>query len=142
MVRLAVGGCGRMAESLRVLVANEPRAYRDVQGGMLRELCPLAEVHITEPWQIPAEFDSFRPHLVMCSELTDTIKDRAFAWVLLYPDDANLAVACVDDRQWVIQRVSMEDLVGVVEEAARALGIGRESGLRLVAEEGPGPYSG
>jgi hypothetical protein len=130
-----------MTESLRVLIANEPRAYRDVQGGMLRELCPWAEIHITEPWQIPAEFDSFRPHLVICSELTDPIKDRAFAWVLLYPDDANLAVACVDNRQWVIQRVSMEDLVGVVEEAARTLGLERGSGLRLVAEESPEPYS-
>jgi hypothetical protein len=130
-----------MAELLRVLIVNEPRAYRDVQGGMLRELYPWAEIHITEPWQIPAEFNSFRPHLVICSELTDPIKDRAFAWVLLYPDDANLAVACVDNRQWVIQRVSMEELVGVVEETARALGPGHGATLRLVAEEGAEPYT-
>ena len=130
-----------MTEPLRILIANEPRAYRDVQGGMLRELCPWAEIHITEPWQIPAEFDSFRPHLVICSELTDPIRDRAFAWVLLYPDDANLAVACVDNRQRVIQRVSMEDLVGVVEAAAQALGSRQEPGLRMAAEDNPMPYS-
>jgi len=128
-----------MAESLRVLMANEPRSYRDVHGAMLRQLFPGATFQVVESDQVPAEFAAFAPHLVICSTLTKTIKDQAFAWILLYPDDANLAVVCVDNQQSLIQAVTIEDLATVVERVADCLGF--EAGpARLRAAEEPAHY--
>lgn len=129
-----------MTESLRILIANEPRAYRDAHGGMLRELLPGAEIQITEAGQIEQCFETFAPHLIICSTLTETIRLRAFAWVLLYPDDADLAVVCIDNQQSVVHGISINDLITVVERTARSLGIGDDARPRLAAEPGPVPF--
>jgi hypothetical protein len=129
-----------MAESLRILIAHEPRSYRDVQGAMLRELYPGADIQIAEPARIPAQFDAFAPHLVICSDLTPTIRDRAFAWVLLYPDDADLAVICIDNQQSVVQGVTMDQLLDVVERVAEQVGTSLRPALALAAEPEPEPY--
>jgi hypothetical protein len=105
--------------ALRVLVANEPRSYREAHAFAIRALRPSVEVVIGDACD-----DSgleLADHLVLCSTLTDAIRDRALGWLLVYPDEADLAVSCVSGRWRLIQRVSLDDVLAVVDEASDML---------------------
>ena len=130
-----------MVKRLRILVANEPRAYRDAHGGMLREMYPDFDVRLSSASNLESVFRRFAPHLVICSSVLDAaVKEDAFAWVLLYPDEADLAVVCINDQQSVIEAVTIQDLIGVVEAVAREVGLSGRSirgkpAARMVAED-------
>jgi hypothetical protein len=69
---------------------------------------------------------------VICSDLSDAVRG-AFAWMLLYPDLADVAVTSIAGRQSVVQHVSIEDLLEAVRETERQAGLA-EAPLRAVAE--------
>ena len=78
-----------------VLVANEPRAYREVVAIALRDLCPTAAVVAVEPDGLDAEVVRRRPDVVVCSRLSEAVETRVPVWVVLYPEGANVAVFSV-----------------------------------------------
>jgi hypothetical protein len=78
-------------EKMRVLLANEPRVYREVIAGALKKLRPLIRVSQCESGELDAEVSRLRPNLVICSEATDAVKDESSAWILLYPDGEDRA---------------------------------------------------
>ena len=119
-----------LAEGLRILVANEPRAHREAHGGVLRESFPGAEVVIIDPAELDGSLEQLAPDLVICSELSGPIQ-QSFAWMLLYPDLADLAVTSIGGRQSVVQRVSIDHLLEMVRETARQRSA---VSLRMVAE--------
>ena len=112
-----------MPNGLRILVANEPRAYHEAHAFALREFRPESEVIAVDPVGLDTEFDGHALRLVICSALTDAIQARAFTWILLYPDEANLAVTCVAGHWRVIHGVSFDDLLAVVDETARRVAL-------------------
>ncbi len=73
---------------LRVLVANEPRAYREVLAGTLAELRPRLLVHLLEPAELDETTRWLRPALVICSQLSAVVQAHAGAWLLLPPEEA------------------------------------------------------
>lgn len=56
---------------MRILIANDPRVYREVIANALEKLRPLVEVHRAEPAQLEREARRVRPHLVLCSRKID-----------------------------------------------------------------------
>ena len=87
-------------EKIRVVVANEPRAYRETLAEALRNLCLRAEVIIIEPAALHQHVRRFPPHLVLGSELdpemltaggTVSSVNEADAGALTLP---NASVAC------------------------------------------------
>ena len=70
---------------MRVLVANEPRSYREVMAGALRRLRPLVEVVVAEPTDLDHEVLLHAPDLVVCSSLTEAVESGVSCWVVLYP---------------------------------------------------------
>ncbi len=108
-------------ENLRVLVANEPRCYRDVVAATLGVLRPGAEVTAVEPIDIDAELSRLRPHLVVCSRLTEAVEARAGAWVLLYPEGENRAVVSVDGQRTTQPNIRFDDLLRTVDRVALLL---------------------
>ncbi len=68
---------------LRVLVANEPRAYREVLAGTLAELRPRLLVHLLEPAELDETTRRLRPDLVICSQLSAVVRAHAGAWLRL-----------------------------------------------------------
>jgi hypothetical protein len=121
-----------MAEGLRILVANEPRMHREAHAGVLREQFPAAEVVIVDPAELDGSLAELAPHLVICSELSDAVRG-VFAWMLLYPDLADVVVTSIAGRQSVEQHVSIEHLLEAVRETERQAGLA-EGTLRAVAE--------
>ena len=101
----------------RVLVGNEPLFYRDVMATALQDLRPNIEVAEVEPAALDGEVLRRRPQLVVCSELSEVVQTRAFAWVLIYPAGANLAVVSIGGRQSTIPRVGFGDVLAAVDRA-------------------------
>ena len=101
----------------RVLVGNEPVFYRDVMATALQDLRPQVEVVEVEPAALDGEVLRRRPHLVVCSELSEVVQTRAPAWVLIYPVGANVAVVSIAGRRTTIPRVRFDDLLAVVDRA-------------------------
>lgn len=103
-------------EGTRVLLANEPRTYREVLFEALGWWRPGLEVEIAEPGTLDAEVDRLRPHLVVCSRDRGTARDdRCLTWVRLYPDGENLAEIFTAGGRATIVGFGFGDFLSVVD---------------------------
>ena len=103
--------------STRVLVATEPRAYRETIAAALRGLRPSVEVVVAEPDELDAALACHRPHLVLCSRCAEAIGARLLAWVELYPGGMTRAMVNVAGRQTTFDDLPFDRLLAVVDEA-------------------------
>jgi SAM-dependent methyltransferase len=82
-----------------ILLANEPRSYREVIAGTLRQLRPQWPIADVEPAVLPAHLGRCARPFVIASRLSEPVRQRACGWVLLYPDfedRATIGVAGLD----------------------------------------------
>jgi len=82
----------------RVLVANEPRSYRQAIAAALQVVRPDVEVLVVEPELLDDEVAHAESDVVVCSEATQIVRARATVWVDLYPGGGRLSVVCVRGR--------------------------------------------
>ena len=101
-----------------IVVANEPRAYREVLTGALQELRPHIEVISLEPGDLEGKVCEYSPRLVLCSRLTEAVERCSDAWILLYPNRENRAVISVAGRRTVVTDVEFSHLLAVIDELA------------------------
>ena len=106
----------------RVLVATEPRAYREVMAGALQELRPSAEILLVEPDDLEAALTLMRPRLVVSSRSVETLRDCPLAWVVVYPNGETTALICVNGRRTTLGDLPFERLLSVVDDAAGLAG--------------------
>jgi hypothetical protein len=90
---------------------------------MLRALRPEAAVFLSDPAALDAEVSRLQPHLVLCSALTESLRAQPLAWLLLYPEGANRAVANVGGRERAFDDIGLADVLAVVDEANEELGV-------------------
>jgi hypothetical protein len=111
-------------ERMRALIANEPRVYREIISDALTRLRPLVEVFCcVEAENLDREVARFRPHLVICSRLTESVRERCPCWVVLYPEGEDRAE--VGGSLGVAARLlagdGVAELLSFVDEAAALL---------------------
>ncbi len=106
----------------RVLVALEPRAYREALAGALRVLRPAAEVDVVAPRRLDEEVARRRPDLVFCSRLSERVRAVAPAWVLLYPGGERAVETCVDGEQTVAADLDLVAALALVDRVAGEAG--------------------
>ena len=106
---------------VRILVANEPRAYRDTIAAALRCLRPLAEVVVGEPAQLAGKVARLQPHLLFSSDPEVVERVDVRSWVLLYPGGTGRIVVCVDGQQEVAADLPFDDLLAIVDRVERAV---------------------
>ncbi len=111
-------------DGLRILVANEPRAYRETIAAALRCLRPLAEVVVGEPRWLDREVARVRPHLLLSSDPAGVEGAEVRSWVLLYPGGTSRIVVCIDGEQEIAVDLSFDDLLAVVDRAGKAAQVG------------------
>ncbi len=111
---------------LRVLLVNEPRAYRETIAAALQELCPNTKVLCGEPASLCYHVEDFAPHLIISSYLAPSAKMAVRAWVELYPDHGALSRVGVDGRHSVVDGMELEDL-RVLLDQLQTLADGMES---------------
>ena len=99
-----------------IIVANEPRAYREALAAALHGLRPHIEVICIEPDDLVGTVCQYSPRLVLCSQLTEALERCSNAWILLYPDRENRAVISVAGRRAVVPNVEFSQLLSVIDE--------------------------
>jgi hypothetical protein len=113
------GGPVRGAE-LRVLLANEPRSYRESIAAVFRQLRPDLEVKVVEPEALESNVARFDPDVAICSRVTGAVKERVPVWVELYPEHAGHSVASEGGRRTEFAEIQLLDLIGILDRAAGA----------------------
>ncbi|NJO84008.1 MAG: hypothetical protein HC828_15290 [Blastochloris sp.] len=101
--------------TLRILVANEPCAYREVIASTFQRLRPDTDIHTVDPDNLDREIISFSPHLIVCSKLTAIVDLEVHAWVVLYPEGQPIVVSQVAGRRTTVSDIAFDGLLNIVE---------------------------
>jgi hypothetical protein len=102
-----------------VLLANEPRAYRESIAQVFRQLRPNVEVMIAEPGELDDRVLRLAPEMVVFSEATGVVRDRVPVWVELYPGYGAESVIGVGGERSTIGEIQLSDLLAVIDRAER-----------------------
>ena len=108
---------------VRILVAIEPKMYREVLALHFRQERPLSKVVLASPQTLQAEAERTRPHLIVANEVPPELKEEigVFFWVELSTDDGLVASISADGYSTTIQDVSLQDLLAAVDKAEEEL---------------------
>jgi hypothetical protein len=101
---------------LRIIIANEPRAYRDALAGVLELKRPLDTVASVDPDEIEQVLRRWRGALVVCSEVSPVVDELAGAWVRL-GEDGEVAVSSAAEVEAMAHRVGLDAVLDAVDAA-------------------------
>jgi hypothetical protein len=103
---------------MRVLVACEPRYYREVVGEAIRGLRPAVEVVIVDPEELADGVSHLDPHLVISAHPPALDPGGRSAWVEFVPYEKPAATVNLAGRRQELDELELEDLLSVVDQAA------------------------
>jgi len=101
----------------RVLLANEPRSYREAIAHVLRALRPGLEVDETDQASLDRELSRGVPQLVICSRATPAVRGNAPAWIELYTDEGPLSSVVIGDERSTVPEMELDDIIRIVDLA-------------------------
>ena len=107
---------------LRVLLANEPRSYRESIAIVLRQLRPELRVEVVEPEALESAVDRLPPDVAICSRVTVGVRERVPIWIELYPEHAAHSVVFEGGRLTEFDEIQLADLLSILDRAAGAPG--------------------
>jgi hypothetical protein len=102
---------------VRVLLANEPRSYREVIAEVVRRLLSGVEAITVEQDELDDAIGRFAPDLIICSNVTATVMSSAPIWVDLYPGYGARAIVSVDGSREEFAEIQLADLLSLVHRA-------------------------
>jgi hypothetical protein len=100
----------------RLIVATEPRSYRDVLAGVLEESHPQGIVVSVDPKQLERTLRRWPGALVVCSEVTPAVSELAGAWLQL-AGNGEVAASSAADTQAIAYRVGLDGVLDAVKTA-------------------------
>lgn len=103
----------------RILIANDLRSYREALSIALRELRPEVEVLESRMVYLDHEVRRLLPNVVICSEVTDLVRDRILHWIELYPNFEPQVTISSGGKQKVVDDIPLSEIVSVVDEASK-----------------------
>jgi hypothetical protein len=112
-----VGNPARRRGRPRVLMANEPRAYREGIAAVISQLRPAVQVETVDPDALDDSIKHYVPDMVICSKATETLKGRVRVWVELYPENGAISVASISGRRVEYTEIQLPDLLSIVDKA-------------------------
>ena len=98
-----------------VLVANEPRSYRETFAAAIDALRPGIEVVAVEPEVLDQEIPRSFPDAVICSRTTQTVRERVRIWVEIHPEGDMLSVVSVGGRQSTVVGLDLPGLLSILD---------------------------
>lgn len=104
---------------VRVLIAIEPRSYREVIGEAIQSLRPQLKVLIVEPDDLAEEVARLDPELIICGQPEDTIPKSKSVWVEYRPYAEPAARISMNGRYRELSEVELEDLLSVADEVEK-----------------------
>lgn len=111
---------GRRDGRLRILLANEPRSYRESIAAVFRQLRPDMDVEVAEPEALERSVSSFSPDVAICSRVTGGVRELVPVWVELYPGHSTRSVASERGKRTEYAEIQLGDLISIVDRAASA----------------------
>lgn len=105
----------------RVLLANEPRSYRQAIAGALQALRPDVEFEEIEPDNIDEEVGRRAPELVICSIATPAVQAAVPSWVELYTDHGSISSVSIHLEKSTVDGIEIPDLLQIVDRALAAV---------------------
>ena len=104
--------------TLSVLLANEPRAYRDTLAVALRILRPDVELIVVDPEQLDEAVVAHAPTMVVCSRLTSSVETQVPSWIVLQTEakGAMNALSSVVGKRTAIHEIDLDELVRVIDQ--------------------------
>ena len=108
---------------LRVVIGNAPQAYRDVVAASLQILRPADDVRTVAPADLDQVVAQRRPHVVVCSRLSDAIRTHALTWILLYAEGQTQVAWSVAGEQRAIDTLAFtfDDLLAIIDRTAQVV---------------------
>lgn len=106
---------------MRILVAVVPTMHRETLAHVIRRDRPNDDVRLADPNALDREASSFRPHLIVCIDYAPEVREVSVpCWVVIrYHDSLSASVSLDGQDPRLIQDITIEDLLGVVEETQR-----------------------
>jgi hypothetical protein len=71
---------------MHIIVATEPRSYREILSAVLQVLRPMVTIALIGPEQLEHEVVRMKPQIVLCSHATPAIEAHSLAWIIFYPN--------------------------------------------------------
>ncbi len=107
-------------DTLRILVANELRSYREVIGAAFPHLRPQHAVTAIAPSEdLDTEVAHLDPQLVLCNNLTPAMQARPIACVMLYPNGETRAEICVDGNCTTVADLELSKLLALIDQTEK-----------------------
>ncbi len=103
---------------VRVLIANEPKAYREAFAGALRIIRPNAQIVEVRAEHLDREVKRFKPDVVLCSDVSRAVESTAQSWILLYPENERVVMVRAAGELSTARDVELEDIVSLVDKTA------------------------
>jgi hypothetical protein len=101
---------------LRIIIANEPRSYRDALAGVLEQARPRDSVMSVDPGQIEPALRQWPGALVVCSEVTTVVEQLAGAWVRL-GEDGEVALSHGAEVEAMAHRSGLDAVLDAIDAA-------------------------
>ena len=105
---------------LRIIIANEPRSYRDALAGVLEQARPCDSVISVDPGQIEHALRQWPGALVVCSEVSTVVDQLAGAWVRLGAH-GEVEISSEAGVEAVAQRGGLDAVLDAVDAAGTRL---------------------
>jgi hypothetical protein len=107
----------RLPDKARVLLANEPRAYRETIAAVIEQMREDVEVETAVPVALDDAVRRSRPRMVICSEATETVRSEVPVWVELYPGHGSRSLASIEGRREEYEDIQLSDLLDILDRA-------------------------
>ncbi len=104
---------------VRVLVANEPLAYREAISGVFQEVRPHAKIVVANPIDLDREVSRLTPNFVVCSKSTPLMERNVHVWVELYPGHGSQVTVSLGGEKTVFDGMDFNTLLSILDKAER-----------------------
>lgn len=113
---------------MQVIVAIEPRSYRQAIGQAIQSLRPHLEVLVLEPGTLRAGVERLDPELVIANRPDTWAPIGRSAWVEFLPYENPPVRICLAGRRWELEAVELDDLLSLVDQTEELARTTRELG--------------
>jgi hypothetical protein len=104
---------------VRVLVALELRTYRQAIASALGYSRPHAAVSVSDPEDLDSEMERVEPHVVICSQSTQPVRDGALCWVkmLIVGEELRAIVSVKGLASTIVPNIQLTQLEALIDRA-------------------------
>jgi hypothetical protein len=107
---------------LRLVVANDPRSYRETMATAIQRLRADVEVVVVDPAALADQVEFWRPHMVISNVPVVRAGECPLCWVALYPAGNTQVVVTVAGQQTWAREIDLAELLAVVDRTAALVG--------------------